>query len=150
MLLLTGTVPVVVVAPSLGEVMLLCVLLVTESVPVAPSLGGLPVGCLLLLTGTVPVAPSLGGVMLGCVLLLAESVPVAPSLGRLPVGCVLLLTGAVPVVVIVPLLWIGEDTPTVWEVVGIDAVERKYTRWHFTWTETQDTKHRNMKVISSL
>ena len=67
-------------------------------------------------------------------------VVVAPSLWGLLVGGVLLPTAAVPVVVIVPLLWIGEDTPTVWEVVGIDAVERKYTRCHFTWIETQSTE----------
>ena len=68
-------------------------------------------------------------------------VVVVPSLGGLLVGCVLLLlSGTIPVVVIVPLLWIREDTPTVWEVVGIDAVERKYTRCHFTWIETQSTE----------
>ena len=51
------------------------------------------------------------------------NVVVAPSLGGLLVGCVLLLTGTVPVVVIVPL---------VWEEVGIGAVDRKHTLYHFT------------------
>ena len=48
-------------------------------VVVAPSLGGLLVGCMLLLTRTVPVmvtAPSLGGLLVGCVLLLTGAVPV--------------------------------------------------------------------------
>ena len=50
------------------------------------------------------------------------NVVVAPSLGRLLVGCVL-LTGTVPVVVIVP---------SVGEEVGIGAVDRKHTLYHFT------------------
>ena len=52
------------------------------------------------------------------------NVVVAPSLAGLLVGCVLLLTGTVPVVVIVL---------TVWEEVGIGAVDRKHTLYHFTY-----------------
>ena len=71
-------------------------------------------------------------------------VVVAPSLGG-GVGSVLLLTGTVPVVVVVPTVLVdslvvivpllGEDTPAVWKVVGIDAVERKNGKWHFTWID---------------
>ena len=50
------------------------------------------------------------------------NVVVAPSLEGLLVGCVLLLTGTVPVVVTVP---------SVWEEVGIGAVDRKHTLYHF-------------------
>ena len=49
------------------------------NVVVIPSLGRLLVGCVLLLTGTVlvvVVAPSLGGLLVGCVLLLTGTVPV--------------------------------------------------------------------------
>ena len=52
------------------------------------------------------------------------NVVVAPSLAGLLVVCVLLLTGTVPVVVIVL---------TVWEEVGIGAVDRKHTLYHFTY-----------------
>ena len=36
----------------------------------------------------------------------------------------LLRTEAIPVIIVAPILY-GEDTPTVLEVVGVDAVERK-------------------------
>ena len=51
----------------------------------------------------------------------------APSLGGLLVGCVLL-----KIVVIVPSVWGGEVTLTVWEGSVIDAVDRKHTSCHFT------------------
>ena len=52
------------------------------------------------------------------------NVVVAPSPGGILVGCVLLLTETVPVVVTVP---------SVWEEVGIGAVDRKHTLYHFTY-----------------
>ena len=68
-------------------------------VVVAPSLGGLLVDCVLLLTGTVPVVvvvPSLGGLMVVSVLLLTGTVPVFVLAPSVQVGCMLLWTGKVP------------------------------------------------------
>ena len=88
-------------------------------VVVAPSLGGLLVGCVLLLTGTVPVVLFAPTVMVDCMLLLTERVPVVAVAPTVLVGCVLLLTGAVPVGVTV---WRG-----VANVISSDAVERECT-----------------------
>ena len=53
------------------------------------------------------------------------NVVVAPSLAGLLVGCMLLLlTGTVLVVI---------TLPSVWEEVGIGAVDRKHTLYHFTY-----------------
>ena len=77
----------------------------------------------------VVVVPSLEGLLVGGSLPVTGTlVVITRSLGRLLVDCMLLrTTGAVLVVVVVPLLWIGEDAPTVLEVVEIDAVEREKT-----------------------
>ena len=59
-------------------------------------------------------------------------VVVAPSVGGLLVGCMLLLTGTVLAVVIAPTVWGAEVTPTVWEEMVFNYVQRKHTSWHFT------------------
>ena len=67
------------------------------------------------------VSPLPGGLLVGCMLPWTEAVPVVVVVPSVLVGCVLLRNGAVTLVVVAG----EEDTPTVLEVVGVDAVERK-------------------------
>ena len=75
---------------------------------VTPSLGGLVVGCVLLLTGTVSVVLTITPLFVGCMLLLTGTVSVVVTITPLFVGCMLLLTGTV--VVIGPTVWRGLNT----------------------------------------
>ena len=68
-------------------------------VVVVPSLGRLLVGCVLLLTGKVSVVLTIPTVWVGEVM---TDVIVVPPLGRLLVGCRLLLTGTVFIIVVAP------------------------------------------------
>ena len=100
----------------------------------------------------VVVAPSLEGLLVGGSLLVTGTlVVITRSLGRLLVDCVLLrTTGAVLVVVVVPLLWIGEDTPTVLEVVEIDAVEREKQQHKLAFHVYKNTRHKPQKYESDM
>ena len=100
------------------------------NVVVAPSLGRLLVGCVLLLTGAAPVVVIVPA--LECILLMARVVSVLAVTPSLMVGCMLLLTGTVVDVVIAPSVWGAEVTVTDWERVVFNSVHRKHTSQHFT------------------
>ena len=108
------------------------------NVVVVPSLGRLLVGCVLLLTGTVLVVvivPSLE-----CILQMARVVSVLAIAPSLMVGCMLLPTGTVLDVVIAPSVWGAEVTPTDWKRVVFNSVHRKHTSQHFTSIAIKDMK----------
>ena len=111
--------------------------MVTDVV-VAPSLGGLLVGCMLLLTGTVPVVVVVRSLLVSRVLLLTGTVPVVVVARSLLVSRVLWLTDTLEIIALSLLVGcmlymtrrVVVSAPTVWGGVvfsGIDAVERKHT-----------------------
>ena len=98
-MLLIRKFPVVVVVPSLGRLLVGCVLLLTGKVSVVVTV---PTVCVGEVMTDVIVVPPFVRLLVGCRLLLTGTfcnTVVAPSI---LVGCVMLLTRTVPVVVITP------------------------------------------------
>ena len=115
---------------------------IMTDVVLAPSLGGLLVGCvLLLLSGTIVVVAVVPTVLVSCMPLLTKTVPAVPVAPSVLVGCMLLQIGAVLVVVITPTFRSGVLS------AAVDTVERRHNIAQYSIPH--GTEQRTVKIKST-